>query len=206
MSDPFVTQDELEMFMGDDGTPAVLDDDLATLALNAAMASVRRFLGQEITYVADDVVELDGSGRDSMVLPQRPVRDLTVIVENGADQGALDFDTVYLLRDGILYKRCGCWLVGRGNVKLTYSHGWDVEAETSSGDDENQIPADIILVTLGAARRAYNDGGEFAQDVAGETIGNYAYTAAASEAITEAAKLLKGEELILGLYRLHRVV
>lgn len=204
MPEPYVSQDELELFM-----EKALDDDLATLSLNAAMASVRKFVGQEITFRADDEVELDGTGKDSLLLPQRPVRKLTTVTEDGGD---VDLATL-LLRDDMLFKRSSwttwgtTWSYGRGNVKVKYDHGWDVGDETSSagGDPEFQVPADIVLITLGVGRRAYNDGGEFADDVAGETIGNYSYTEAATAAVLEAAKLLGGEKMILEMYRAKRV-
>jgi hypothetical protein len=204
MPEPYVTQDELEIFM-----ETLVDDDLATLSLNAAMASVRKFLGQEITFHADDEVELDGRGKDSLLLPEQPVRKVSTVSVDGS---SIEPSTL-LLRDGMLFKRSGgstwgsVWQFGRGNVAVKYDHGWDVGDETSSsgGDPEFQVPADIVLVTLGIARRAYNDGGEFASDVAGETIGNYAYTNAASEAVLLAAVMLKGEKMILEQYKAKRV-
>ncbi|SEN86783.1 hypothetical protein [Nonomuraea pusilla] len=131
----------------------------ADLAIRRASARVRSYTQQTISFVANDVVEVDGGDR-TLRVPQRPLvvddaHPLTV-VELG-DFGGLDLT----LTEGVDYTRLGgeltrgyptYWtnrLMGwphnrvRGvfapRVRLTYSHGYQT------------VPDDIMDVVLALA-------------------------------------------------------
>ncbi|MFE5514462.1 hypothetical protein ACFQ9J_28405 [Streptomyces sp. NPDC056529] len=73
---------------------------------------------QQISRVNNDTVTLRGSGRTALKLPQRPVRDVTVVA--GLPTTAWVWDGADLLwrTDG------GFWT---GPVTVTYSHGFEPE-------------------------------------------------------------------------------
>lgn len=109
--------------------------------LYALRAATRRFRGQvhhPVTYVEDDVVVLDGSGRESLLLPVWPVTAVSAVVLDGAE---LVEDTDYSWSDAGVLRRLGClhWPDRLRCLQVTYSHGWN-------GWDE--IPGDIQEVVL----------------------------------------------------------
>lgn len=184
---------------------------LADLALAAAQQAVRQYLDQEITYVAGDVAILDGNGKPWVRLPERPVRSV-ISVEEG-DGTASDFATVdaddFVVRRSILYRVDGAvWTVGNVNLRVTYNHGWDVGQIDSDSDSDysntNNVPADIILATLSAARRMYEGLGTTADtsDIVQETMGSYSYTRDSKAVQSGAVELIPAERMILNRYRM----
>lgn len=104
-------------------------------------AATRRFRGQvrhPVTFVADDVVVLDGSGRQSLLLPVWPVTAVSAVV---LDSTELVEGTDYSWSDAGILRRLGClhWPDRLRCLQVTYSHGWN-------GWDE--IPGDIQEVVL----------------------------------------------------------
>lgn len=215
-TDAFISTADLATFMHVD--EATLNPALASLAVAAAQQRVRNFLNQQITLVTDDVVLIDGNGSRQIRLPERPVRSITQIKENG---NVLD-PSEYTLRRSLVIRVGGqieiwtwptelmfdVWRVGVGNIEVTYTHGWDVGEIDSDGSDSDyeplHVPADILLVALKAAKRGYESMGEDAEEWVDkqETIGAYSHTL--SDAVLAAAgvSLLPGEETVLGDYKI----
>src|SRR5687767_7172759 len=72
----FATPSELRTYLGETGYLSEAAPDYeatALLALELATAAVQGYTRQEIEYVEDDVVVLDGAGRPTLFLPERPV-------------------------------------------------------------------------------------------------------------------------------------
>lgn len=201
----YVGRADLAIFLG--VASSTLNAARADLALAAAQAAVRGYLDQDITLVASEIVTLHGSGNTRLRLPQRPVRSVSKVEEG--DGTTADFATIpaadYVLRDSILYRLNADWPREFVTVRVTYTHGWDlgaVDSDSDSDTDANHIPADITLVTLGAAQRIYEASGSAPVDhsLTGERIGNYSYTRSADAAAGTAA-LASVERLVLDRYR-----
>lgn len=191
----FVSTGDLALFMETDG----LSEPIARLAVAAAQASVRKYVDQEITLVEDDVLGADGTATAVLRLPERPVRAVASVQANGAEV------TAFTRRRSLLIRTDGkVWPRGRGNVEVTYSHGWDVGADLLDSDSDSDsagdlltVPADIVLVTLCVARRAYQSAGiDDPAAVVSETVGAYAST------FTPVAELVKLEERALRRYKI----
>ena len=205
----FIGLGDLASFMGT--TIGSLTASLADLAVQAAQAKVRRYLDQEITLVTDDVVYLDGNGRFKLRLPERPVLSVSLIEEGWGDSltwTALSTDS-YHLRDSVLIRWDGAvWVPGQANVRVTYSHGWQVGAVDSDFSDSDfdvaHVPADLSLATLSLARRMYNNMAAEAAETEGfkgEDIGAYSYVDADAEAAAAGTALIPAEKYVLDAYR-----
>lgn len=192
---------DLATFMG--VTSSSLNQALASLSISSAMASVRSYVDQELTFHQNDSIRLDGTGTTRLRLPERPVRLVTSVTEDDTVLAATD----YVLRDSILTRLQNLvWsAVEPANIAIIYSHGWDVgdvDANISDSDfDQLHIPADLVLATLSVARRSYEHSGLVAVGaVKSETIGGYAYTLDDS-AVEEGTDLIPAEEHVLDRYR-----
>lgn len=162
---------------------------------------MRNYLDQVITLVDDDEVTLDGTGTRLLRLPERPVRRVASVVE---DDTELTETTDYILRDSILIRVDTFWSKGTANVTVNYDHGWDVVGDSDSDSEFFPVPADISLVTLSAARRAYNTLGiqSLPVDIKSETIGAYSYTTNSStEDSLVDLTLLSAEKYVLDPYK-----
>lgn len=210
-TDHYVGLGDLAAFMGT--TTAALNTALADLAVSAAESRVRKYIDQTITLVSGDVVYLDGNGRYKLRLPQRPVRSVALVEEGYGDPTweTLDADS-YHLRGSILIRWDGAkWMPGQANVRVTYTHGYDVgaiDSDFSDSDfDAQHVPADLSLATLSLARRIYENLGASADgavgDIKQETIGSYSYTL--STAVEQAAgvELLQAERFVLDAYKMN---
>ncbi|MFR9796629.1 hypothetical protein ACL02U_12095 [Streptomyces sp. MS06] len=164
----------------------------ADLALRRASARVRRYLGQDISLVADDTIEVPG-GERVLAVPQRPLvvdgtHTLTVVeisvpgsVETTLTENR-DFTRLgnELTRGYPWYaptrtmgwpwrQQQGVWAP---KVRLTYSHGYA------------EIPDDIVDVVLDLASMNLSNPenlrsisiDDYARTFASETIGNAALT------------------------------
>lgn len=202
----FIGIADLETFMGVASGTLVVD--LAELSVAASQQKVRQYLDQEITYHANDVAYLDGSGRGKMRLPERPVRAVDLVEEKS---GTATWQTLaaenYLLRGSILIRMDDlAWTAGEANVRVTYDHGWDVGAMDSDPlTDQLFVPADISLVALTLARRMYEAMGEEAillGDVKQETIGAYSFTLSAAAEKAAGVNLVIAERSVLDSYKM----
>ncbi len=139
-----------------------LSTERAELVLAGVDALVRAFTRQHLEEVTDDVVSLDGTGSDVLLLPELPVTAVTAIVDED-DSSTLVEDTDYRWwNNGIIRRLTGdVWVAHPRRWTVTYTHGYAT------------IPAGIKHVILRvAARVAVNPTG-----FAGETIGSYSYQA-----------------------------
>jgi hypothetical protein len=126
---PFATLEDLQAFLqrNDLGPAAILD-------LGVATGIIRRDTGQTISLVGVDVVALNGRDRPSLFLPQIPVVEVASVVADGT---TLVEDTDFSIdpNTGILTRLpIGAhWTVGKKNVVVTYTHGFDPIPEDIRG-------------------------------------------------------------------------
>jgi hypothetical protein len=217
-----VTPQGISEFLGRD----IEDDDfLANLMCSMASQAVRSYVNQMISYVDNDAVNIDGSGSDSLLVPQIPVVRVNSVTTHdrwmGNETLLEEDDFVIDNEHGILWRVDeDCWPRGHKNIILDYDHGWSVGVDTGSVEEEDNpvdhVPADILLVALRIATRGFLAGtsieGGGSSIKASETISpdSYSYTNVASDAAVRAATqsaqaLATDETTILDEYRLERV-
>lgn len=210
--DHWVGLGDLAAFM--DVAVADLDTALANLALSAAEQRIRNYTDQQITYLANDLVYLDGNGRRKLRLPERPVVSVISVEEGSGDPvwTVLDADN-YHLRGSVLIRWDGSvWNAGEANVRVTYHHGWltsaiGVDSDISDSDfTAGYIPADLSLATLSMARRVYEDlgtSGGTLGDIKQETIGSYSYTLSTVNEAAGGVELTLPERAVLDSYKMN---
>jgi hypothetical protein len=142
MTTPFISRADLGDFMGQDLT----GNDMAGIALDTACETVRTFVRRQLNYVPDDEITLDGSGTDTLRLPEWPVfGDVTVTVDETAT-------TDYVLQESRLVRTDGgCWARGISNVAVTYSHGYAVQEGDVADPGPQRVPSDLRQVALAIA-------------------------------------------------------
>lgn len=121
------------------------------IAIGVATDIVRTFTEQTITAAVNETVVLDGTGGESLLLPELPVtrvRSVTVTAD-GVDEDLVE-DTDWVLNDnGILFRvDDGIWTTGRQNITVVYDHGWA----------DGSIPRDLTGVALEIAIRLHVQG------------------------------------------------
>ncbi|MEU1496057.1 mobile element protein [Streptomyces sp. NPDC005732] len=123
------------------------DDPKVLAALRAAS---RRFRGQvrhRVTQVVDDVVVLDGTGQESLLLPVWPTTAVTEVLLDGQE---LTEGSDYSWSEAGILRRLGClWWPDRLRcLQVTYTHGWP-------NSWEDGIPEDIQEVVLERAEASF---------------------------------------------------
>lgn len=183
--DPFISREDLGDWIGQDLT----SDDGALIAVDAACDMVRTIAEQTFNEVTDDQIVLDGSGTDALLLPERPVTEITSVT---VDTTTLDTTDYVLRSDGVLLRKpsstcwpwtwAPVWRAGRQNILVTYSHGYTADL----------FPRDVRMVALEIAGRLFKQ----TSGVTFEALGQYQvrYAGAASD-------VTKGEAMILRKYR-----
>lgn len=202
MTDPFISREDLAAYA--QRTFDAGDDLLLAISLDSACQLVRSYIGQDVNYLADDEVLLDGTGTDTLLLPQLPVKSVSVVtmIEETGTGATSDLEETILVDSidytlgaaGILH-RAGVWDRGVSNVKVKYSRGWDF---TNDPTIAPPVPSDMRLVALQAANRIFSAGLIAVGGVQSESIGQYSYTLSANAAGSE---LTKGEMAVLSRYR-----
>jgi hypothetical protein len=181
--DPFITPQDLSDYLGRDLT----SDNGALMACDAACSMIRGLVEQSLN-AGTATIFLDGAGTDALVLPEWPVGTITAVV---ADGGTItDYCATtngVLIRGSAGVGPRALWTMGRQNVQVTYTYGWQVFPT-------NQIPRDVRMVALTVASRMVVQG--VAQS---ETIGDVTvdYGMAATD-------FTDGERAILYGYIRHR--
>lgn len=176
----FATATELATFTGDSS----LDGARGTMLVDQASAVIRTYTRQTFDLVTDDEVELRGTWRAGLQLPERPVVDVTAVAVDGTT--VTDFHRV---RD-VLYRgfrddadhqvNRAHWGGPETVVTVTYSHGFSSGAaalETLKGVCL-QIAARAALNTSGMSSESIGDwsaswgngGGGFALTAAEQSI------------------------------------
>lgn len=106
------------------------DDDVAQLALDAALAEARRYCGWPVSpVIEDDEITVDGPGGRVLRLPTMNLLEVTELIENGV---ALDVTKLDVSRrKGTVEKYPYGWWTGRnGAITVTMTHGF-TEAEAA---------------------------------------------------------------------------
>lgn len=176
--DDFISVTELGNMIGRD----LSADAGATIAVNAATDYCRTIAEQTFTAVSNDTVILDGTGTDSLLLPQLPVTRVRSVKDAG------DAVTDWVLNDnGVLFRvtdegTASTWGLGRQRWTVAYDHGYDT------------IPGDIKEVALSIASRFVIQGVAQFETVGGNSI-RYG---------VNATDLTPGESRILRKYKQSR--
>ena len=191
MPDPFISREDLSDYLGRD----VTTDDGALIAVDSACDIVRTITEQDFSP-ASETIKLDGTGTDTVLLPQVPVTAAGTVSVNGEEV------TNYVVTDrGYLVRTCGTaddhstwsqlsgpssyWPQGRQNIEVTYDHGYATSGTVTD------IPADVRVVALMIAARLSIQGVNIQRQVGGD-LQRYAV---ASTDLTE------NEKRILRKYR-----
>lgn len=150
----------------------------AIRTLEVASDLVRAEIDLDVDAATDDSLTLDGSGLDTLILPELPVSDIASVT---LDDVELVVDDEYRLgAGGILYRTDDdVWTLGRGNVEVVYSHGWDTP------------PEGLVNLVLLVADRLYASAGT-GGEVESETIGVYSYTTSTTD--TDPTEALTADE------------
>jgi hypothetical protein len=133
----FITVTELGNYLGRD----LSSDPAAALVVNAATDYCRTIAEQTFTAVSNDTVYLDGTGTDSLLLPQLPVSKVRSVKDEA------DLVTDWTLNDnGVLFRKtaegnASTWGLGRQRWVVAYDHGYD------------EVPGDVKAVALSIASR-----------------------------------------------------
>lgn len=186
-TDPFISTSDVVDYIGRGGTtdPGML------IAVDAACDIVRDLAGQNFN-ASTSTITLDGSGTDSLLLPQLPVTAAgTVVVAGGTvtdyvlnSNGILFRKAVDTDEDYVDSYRTLTWPAGRQNIVVTYDHGY--------ADDD--IPRSVRMVALQIASRLVVQGAALEESVGDVRV---KYAVAASE-------LTANELRILQKHRQHR--
>lgn len=164
-------------------------------ALGYASGAIRRFTRQTLSLVTDDEVVLRGAYGRKLVLPERPVVDVTAL----SVAGRVVATRMYTLVGDELWNgpalsqignaaefEAGGWGTPAVDVAVTYSHGFD------------PVPDEVVGICVGMVMRyTANPTGVL---VGGETIGGYSYTLTAP-ASPSAYYLTDDEKEILRSFR-----
>lgn len=189
----FITVTEVGDYIGRD----LSSDDGATLAVSMACATVRTLTEQDFAPANGGTAILDGTGTDTLLLPQVPVSAAGTVVVNGE---VLDNNEYVATSDGRLIRiysgtdgtaswstwgqnssPASYWPKGEQNVTVTYNYGFSGTA-----------PDDVRMVALMIASRLVTQGGATSETV-GQVTRRYAVAA---------TDLTNGEKAIL---RKHKV-
>ena len=155
---PFISRQDLSDYLGRD----VTTDDGALAAVDAACDMVRTMTGQDFNLTMGTVV-LDGTGTDSLLLPQIPVTDIDSVtiggtVNAGTTTGGTAVTSWMVRDDGVLLRTAGAatgdpsytgetlplkWPKGRQNIQVVYTHGYGTAV----------LPRDVRMVALAMAAR-----------------------------------------------------
>lgn len=138
-------------------------------ALDSACAEIRAYLSQDLDYTEDDVIVLDGTGHQTLLLPQLPVVAVnSVFIDKGEDTEEEVADYVIGF-GGILNRRAG-WPWAFGNITVDYDHGYGAY-------EGIELPADLKNAALNIARSVANPASvESLTGITSESIGGYSYT------------------------------
>ena len=144
----FTTRGQVSALLQEAGIISTgIQQDSLDRAIVAATAAIRNYTNQQISYVSEDVLTIDGEGIGSrLILPEMPVLSVESVVE---DDEELTQGTDYAVSAlyGIIYRLGNKhWASGYANIVVTYAHGYVA------------VPADIADVATRAASRMYQAG------------------------------------------------
>jgi hypothetical protein len=138
---------DTDQFLADPAELAVkvgksADDPKLLFALRAASRRFRGQVGHPVILVTGDEVVLDGTGRESVLLPVWPTTAVTSVVLDGTE---LAEGSDYSWSDAGILRRadCGRWPDRLRCLQVVYDHGWA------------DIPEDIQEVVLERAEATF---------------------------------------------------
>lgn len=134
------------------------------LALRNSSDRFRGEVGYPVHRVTNDVVFLNGHGTDTLVLPARPV-DVHSVEVDGLVLSAAQREFSVDRAGGVIRARGAVFPDDLGNVKVIYSHGWEV------------IPGDIADAVLEHAATLARVLAHLQQNSAGSTQESYGQAA-----------------------------
>lgn len=176
-SDPFISVQDLTDYLGRD----LSADAGAVVAVDAA-CDICRTIAEQTFNEATTTFTLDGTGTDSILLPELPVNAAGTVTVNGGT--VTDFT---LNANGILFRGTAgiyprpVWPLGRQNVTITADHGY------ATAD----LPRDVRMVALAIASRIAVQGVASEESVGDVRV---KYSVASTD-------LTVGEKAILRKYR-----
>lgn len=105
------------------------DDEAAQDAIDAVLASARRYCGWHVSPVkSDDAIDMDGPGGKVLSLPTLNLLSVSSVTELGVDLDVANLDRSR--RKGTLTKPFGYWTGRDGAIVATVTHGYtEDEAE-----------------------------------------------------------------------------
>jgi hypothetical protein len=138
------------------------DDELLTELIARVSAGIVAYCGRE--FALGDYAEYhDGDGSDTLLLAQRPVTQVTMLSQDGAEVAAADF--VVYPEVGVAQLKSGVFGRGARNVYVSYRAGYAT------------IPGDVEQAAVEWVARLYAAGGAAAgRAIASERAGDYAVT------------------------------
>lgn len=169
----FISIPDLAAYLGYSITS---EDPKGLLCVDGACELIRTLTGQKFTLAEDETILLDGTGTDTVLLPQYPALSVSAVsLEGEAVEDFMRTDSG-LLR--LPYPKV--WTSGRQKVEVTYSHGY------------SEAPRDIRMLAVTIAARLYAQG-----IVSAETVGMAQVTYP-----TDSLTLTAGEMAIIKRYRI----
>lgn len=142
-------------------------------ALNAACQEIRDYCNQQFDLITADQIEVHGTGRSTLVLPEVPVVAVNTVTINLGLPTEVDVTGFRIDKpSGVLYRPpfdpttgwCGIpayWPLGFLNVTVDYDHGYD------------PVPEGLIDVAVRFAKEKIDAN---PSRMTGESITNYSYT------------------------------
>lgn len=172
--DALVGTEDLRQWLG---LPSI-DTGRAELLLELASDLVRAELGQVLSFVEDDEVDLIARGAKVLLLPELPVWSVALVSEKPANDSELtalaQLDDYALElgpdgRTGILRRLNGTWRAGY-TYRVKNTHGYATPGAT--GESADELPGAIKAVILRTAGRAFTNPTGLRQ----RTMGRYSET------------------------------
>lgn len=162
----------------------------ANIQLDLATAAIRNYTRQTISLVEDDVVMLRSTTRGTLILPERPVVDVSLVRLNTVTVAAASYTLIgaelqwgaNVLNVGNLAESAGGW-GSAAAVEVTYTHGFAT------------IPDDIRSVCLSLAQGGIDNPGGIQREQVGPDAITYA---APGGTVT----ITKSQQQMLNRYRL----
>lgn len=195
---PFISAQDLEDFTGVDYSSSPV----AVIVLDSACQLIRDFLDNELNEVTETIY-MNGTGKQSIVLPSPPVQEILEIFEIETDdnpQLVEDEDYLVKAKTGIVYRinntgigilnqdgfqglrpknMRGAWPFGLLNIMIKYKHGF---VSSGSGDF---FPSSLRIIALQIATRLLTMPKILKSPLKSESIGSYNYSIEDKTALAE---------------------
>lgn len=128
------------------------------LALRRASSRFEGAVEYGMSYVENDVIQLDGDGTQILQLPALPIVGAVSVQINNETVPVLSDELELNRRTGQLSLICDRWPVGVGNIEVTYSHGYE-DVEDVPGDIQDAVLEHAVTICLTYAHIQQNSAG-----------------------------------------------